>query len=413
MKIEKRRQFIINFLYFAIILGIVIVLARYALGVLMPFFVAFLISLLLKPAVTFFHDKVRLPRSVTGVILVVLFYLLLRALVIIIGVQLFAAAKSFFLTLPTLYTNSIVPWMNGIFVSLQEFAGHLSPDATTAYNVVSANVTTSIGETVVNISKQVVGWVTTFTLKAPKFLLQLLIMVIATIFLTVDFPKVQAFVMRQFSPRWRDLLHDARVQLGRTLWSYTRSYAMILAITFGEIALGLTIIGIDNAAGIAVAVAIFDILPVVGSGLILLPWTVFTFISGDLVTGIGLAILYIVVIVVRQIVEPKIVGDRVGLHPLVTLLSMVLGSYLFGGIGLLGLPITIALLHALNKEGAIHLYKLTDDAPEDATSEYDVTPPVAAQEPVSAEQASVSTGSSDATKASKTKKPTPKDGASK
>lgn len=370
MKIEKRRQFIINFLYFAIILGIVILLARYTLGVMMPFFIALLVSLLLKPAVTFFQTKLKLPRGITGVILVVLFYLL-------IGVQLFSAAKSFFLTLPTLYTNSIVPWMNNAFVNLQEFAGHLDPDATAAYNVVSANVTTSLGETVVNISKQVVGWVTSFTFKAPKFLLQLLIMVIATIFLTIDFPKVQAFVKRQLPTRWCDLLHNARVQLGRTLWSYTRSYAMILAITFGEIALGLTIIGIKNAVGIAVAIAIFDILPVVGSGLVLLPWTVFTLIKGDLVTGIGLGVLYVVVIVVRQIVEPKIVGDRVGLHPLVTLMSMVIGSYLFGGIGLFGLPITIALIHALNKEGAIHLYKLSDDEPDCPADEYAAEPPTA------------------------------------
>lgn len=413
MKIEKRRQFIINVLYFAIILGIVILLARYALGLLMPFFIALLVSLLLKPAVTFFHEKVKLPRSITGVILVVLFYLLLGALLIVIGVQLFSAAKSFFMTLPTLYTNSIVPWMNQAFISLQEFVGHLDPEATAAYNVVSANVTTSIGDTVVNISKQVVGWVTSFTLKAPRFLLQMLIMVIATIFLTVDFPKVQAFVLRQFSPRWRDLLHDARVQLGRTLWSYTRSYAMILLVTFGEIALGLTIIGIDNAAGIAVAVAIFDILPVVGSGLILLPWTVFTFISGDLVTGIGLAVLYVVVIIVRQIVEPKIVGDRVGLHPLVTLLSMVLGSYLFGGIGLLGLPITVALLHALNKDGAIHLYKLTDDVPEDTAAEYSAAPPVVAQEQTAVETPSVSQVTPAGAKTSKEKKASPKDGVSK
>ena len=144
MKIEKRRQFIINSLYFAIILGIVILIARYALGAFMPFVIAFLISLLLKPAVAFFHEKVKLPRSVTGVILVVLFYLLLGALLIVIGVQLFTAAKSFFLTLPTLYTNSIVPWMGKVFASLQEFVGHLDPDATAAYNVVSANVTTSI-----------------------------------------------------------------------------------------------------------------------------------------------------------------------------------------------------------------------------------------------------------------------------
>ena len=73
MKLEKRKQFIINFLYFAIILGIVILLARYALGVLTPFLIALLVSLLLKPAVAFFHEKVKLPRSIIGIVLVVLF----------------------------------------------------------------------------------------------------------------------------------------------------------------------------------------------------------------------------------------------------------------------------------------------------------------------------------------------------
>ena len=383
MKLEKRRQFIINVLYFAIILGIIIVLARYALGVLMPFFIAFLIALLLKPAVSFLHDKFKLPRGITGIALVVVFYALVGFLLIIIGVQLFSAAKSFFLTLPSLYTNTIMPWLNDAFNSLQEFAGHLDPQATVAYNVVATNVTKSIGDAVVNISKQVVGWVTSSTLKAPKLLLNLLIMVISTTFLTIDFPKIQAFVMRQLSERWRTLLHNARVQLGRTLWSYLRSYAIILVITFSEILIGLSIIGIDNAAGIAVAVAIFDILPVVGSGLVLLPWTIYTLMSGNLSMGIGLAVLYVVVIIVRQVMEPKIVGDRVGLHPIVTLLSMVLGTYLFGGIGLLGLPITIALLHALNKEGAIHLYKMTDDAPDCASEEYDaVAPDAKATEPV-------------------------------
>ena len=368
MKLEKRRQFIINFLYFAIILGIVILLARYALGVLMPFLIAFLVSLLLKPAVAFFHSKLKIPRGLTSVALVVLFYSLVGFLLIIIGVQLFSAAKAFFLTLPGLYTNTIVPWMSSAFSKLQDFAAELNPDAAAAYNVVAANVTKSLGDAIVNISKQVVTWVTSSTLKAPHFLLNLLIMVISTIFLTVDFPKIQAFVMRQLSERWCTLPRNARVQLGRTLWSYLRSYAIILSITFAEIFIGLSIIGMKNAAGIAVAIAVFDILPVVGSGLILLPWTIYTLMSGNIPVGIGLAVLYIVVIVVRQIMEPKIVGDRVGLHPLVTLLSMVLGTYLFGGIGLLGLPITIALLHALNKEGAIHLYKMTDDAPEPEAS---------------------------------------------
>ena len=386
MQLEKRRTFIINFLYFAIILGIVILLARYALGVLMPFLIGFIVSLLLKSAVAFLHDKLKFPRGLTGVALVVVFYALLGLLITVLGVQLFSAAKSFFLTLPSLYINGIVPWMSNVFASLQEFVGHLDPEATAAYNVVAENVTKSLGDAVVNISKSVVTWVTSSTLKAPKLLLNMLIMVISTIFFTIDFPRIHAFVMRQLNERWRTLLHNARVQLGRTLWSYLRSYAMILIITFSEIFIGLSIIGVDNAAGIAVAIAFFDILPVVGSGLVLLPWTIYTIISGNLATGIGLAVLYVVVIVVRQIMEPKIVGDRVGLHPIVTLLAMVLGTYLFGGIGLLGLPITLALIHALNKEGAIHLYKMTDDAPETKQSEYEAAPPAqAAAEPASAQ----------------------------
>ena len=384
MQLEKRRTFIINFLYFAIILGIVILLARYALGVLMPFLIGFIVSLLLKSAVAFLHDKLKFPRGLTGVALVVVFYALLGLLITVLGVQLFSAAKSFFLTLPSLYINGIVPWMSNVFASLQEFVGHLDPEATAAYNVVAENVTKSLGDAVVNVSKSVVTWVTSSTLKAPKLLLNMLIMVISTIFFTIDFPRIHAFVMRQLNERWRTLLHNARVQLGCTLWSYLRSYAMILIITFSEIFIGLSIIGVDNAAGIAVAIAFFDILPVVGSGLVLLPWTIYTIISGNLATGIGLAVLYVVVIVVRQIMEPKIVGDRVGLHPIVTLLAMVLGTYLFGGIGLLGLPITLALIHALNKEGAIHLYKMTDDAPETKQSEYEAAPPVqAAAEPAS------------------------------
>jgi sporulation integral membrane protein YtvI len=357
MQLEKQKQFIIRFLYFAIILGIFILLARYALGALLPFIVALLVSLLLKPAVSFFHEKWKLPRKLTGLFLVVVFYALLGLVLTVLGVRLFAAAKTFFLSLPSVYIDHIVPWVRSLFASLEEFTARLDPEAAAAYAVVSSNITTSLGDAVVNASKQVVGWATNLTLKTPGFLLKLIITVIATVFLTVDFPRIRAFVLRQLSERWRNLLHNARVQLGRTLWSYTRSYALILLITFGEIAAGLTIIGVPNAVGIAVAIAIFDILPVVGSGLVLLPWTIVTLVSGDIARGIGLAVLYVIVVVVRQVIEPKIIGDRVGLHPLVTLLCMVLGTYLFGAIGLLGLPITVALIHALNKQGAIHLYQ--------------------------------------------------------
>jgi sporulation integral membrane protein YtvI len=369
MTIEKRRQFIINFLYFAIILGIAIFLTRYALGVLMPFLIALIVSLLLRPLVQFLRDKVHLHKGFSGIFVVLLFYALIGFLLIILGVQVFSALKSFFIRLPSIYTNSIIPWVQSAFASLETFTAKLDPDVSFAYNALASNLTTSLGETVVNVSRQVVTSVTNITLKTPGFLLKLIITVIATLFLSIDFPKVRAFVLRQLSEKNRDLLHNINVQLGRTLGRYTRSYALIMFITFAEISVGLTIIGFDNAFALAALIAVFDILPVVGSGMVLLPWTIITLISGNYTRTIGLAILYVVVIVVRNIMEPKIVGDRVGLHPLVTLLSMVLGTFIFGGIGLLGLPVTLALIHSLNREGVIHLYKTepVSDTPKDSS----------------------------------------------
>ncbi len=363
MQLEKRKQFIVNFLYFAIILGITILITRYALGVLMPFLIALVVSLLLKPLVQFLREKVHLHKGFAGIFVVLLFYALISFLLIILGVQIFSAAKTFFIRLPSLYTDSIAPWVQDTLASLETFTAKLDPEVASAYNALAGNMTTSLGETVVNVSKRVVTGVTNVTLKTPGFLLKMIITVIATLFLSIDFPQIKAFIVRQLSDKNRDLLHNIHVHLSRTLGRYTRSYALIMFITFAEISIGLTIIGVNNAFAIGALIAVFDILPVVGSGMVLLPWTIIALISGNYARAIGLGILYVVVIVVRNVMEPKIVGDRVGLHPIVTLLSMVLGTFIFGGIGLLGLPITLALVHSLNKDGVIHLYK-NDPEPE-------------------------------------------------
>lgn len=109
MELERRKRFIINFLYFAILLGLAILLCRYALGVLMPFLVALLVSLLLKPVVRFLREKCRVQKGVAGVVVVLLFYALIGFLLIIIGIKLFAASKNFFTHLPSIYQNMIAP----------------------------------------------------------------------------------------------------------------------------------------------------------------------------------------------------------------------------------------------------------------------------------------------------------------
>ena len=138
-----------------------------------------------------------------------------------------------------------------------------------------------------------------------------------------------------------------------------------MLITFGELTLGLLIIGVRRPLLIAALIAIFDVFPVVGAGTILMPWSIISLIQGKGLQALGLAILYVVILVVRQFLEPKVVGKQVGLPPLVTLLCMFAGTSLFGVWGLFGLPIGAAILVNLNNDPnvPINLFTVPEKEP--------------------------------------------------
>jgi predicted PurR-regulated permease PerM len=129
------------------------------------------------------------------------------------------------------------------------------------------------------------------------------------------------------------------------------------------------ITGQQNVFLLALLIALLDILPIVGTGTVLLPWALISFITGDFASGICLLVIYAVITVIRQFIEPKIVGDQVGLHPVATLIAMIVGTRLFGAIGLFGLPISLAIIKDLNDHGKIHVFKPYKPEPEEEKDE--------------------------------------------
>ena len=162
---------------------------------------------------------------------------------------------------------------------------------------------------------------------------------------------------RKFSEK----LIEAKKCLGGVLFKYFRSYFLIMLITFGELSLGLTIAGIRKPLAAAFIITLLDILPVLGTGIILIPWGIFRLITGDLRTGILLLLVYAIITVIRNIIEPKIVGKEVGLHPTLTLISMFVGTRLFGIAGLFALPVGLSLIKSLNDCGIISILPEADD----------------------------------------------------
>ena len=357
METDKKKSFIVNTLFIVIILALFYVLFKYAINLIMPFLIALIVSIILKPVVKFFHKKLKLNRKIGAVIMVVLFYGIIGTVIILLSVQIGSALKDFLLKLPQAFYQDIIPGFNRLFENINEWISKLDPDLLDPVQNAYDSLLAELGTFLATFSSKALSTVTSYATSLPNTLLNVLITVIATYFITADFEILQKSLVRQFSAKNSVLYENIKIHLSGTVGKYIKAYAIIFVISYAELALGLWIIGINNPFFVALLIALFDLLPVLGTGMILFPWTLITFLQGNFVRGIGLLILYIVIIVVRNIIEPKIIGEKVGMHPIVALLAMILGLRLFGIIGLIGVPITVALVISLNRADAICIFK--------------------------------------------------------
>ena len=150
------------------------------------------------------------------------------------------------------------------------------------------------------------------------------------------------------------------------LGKYMKGMSLILCITFTELLTGFLILDIQYAFLLALLIAALDALPAIGTGAFLIPWAILEIFSGNFKMGISLFVLYVIILVVRQFVEPKIMSNSFGTYPILTLVGMYVGLSLFGVIGMVGLPLIITILVYMQRAGLFTIWK-TD--PGDAVVE--------------------------------------------
>lgn len=357
MNTEKKKKVIIDITY-VVLIGLCIFFSlTYVFPLILPFVIGFAIAYFLKPMIRKIHYLTKLPMKLVSFLTILLFYIVFISVLSWFGVELFDYIKSLFQTLPTLYENILYPWLKDGLNNLVAIAQGLDPMIYNSIIEYNNNILQSFGNIISNISENSVSFITGYATKIPSMFIKLLFVVISSFFFTTDYTKIVTFLMNQLKPKHRTLFFDAQTFLGSTIKKYIKSYIIIMSITYLELVIGLSILSVDKAIVIAFLIAIFDVLPVMGTGGIMIPWVIINFLEGDSNLGIGLLVLYLVVTIVRNIIEPKVVGDQVGLHPIVTLFAMFIGTSLFGVVGLLSFPITLAILKGLHDSGKIVLYK--------------------------------------------------------
>lgn len=354
---DKKKHFIVNMIYVFLIALIVYVFFKYAISLISPFIYAFLIAYLLKKPAKSISAMFKIPPKLVSVVLVLIFYGTIGVLFSLISVKLVSGISAIISALPMIYENQLAPFLATTFDSIEKAVFRLDPNLVEVLNEGFNQFVSSLGENVTNVSLALVGSLSGIASSLPGFAIKILLMIISTFFIASDYEVISKFISRQFSKRNNEVIQTIKSYIMNTLFVVIRSYIIIMSITFIELSVGLSIIGISNAILIALVIAILDILPVLGTGGIMIPWTIITFLQGDYRIALGLLVMYVFVTIVRNILEPKIVGGQLGLHPVVTLMSMFVGVNLVGVIGLFGFPITLSLLKHLNDTGMIKLFK--------------------------------------------------------
>lgn len=356
-KVEHRRSFIINIIYIVVVLALVYITLKYLTGVLLPFALAFAIVFVLKPLIEFGERRLKMKWGLSSALIMTLFYCTIGVLITILIIQFVQWFTAIVVKIPALYTETIYPNLMYAFDAVSQKIQALDPKVSETVASVVKDSLSSLGTSLTGWSVSAVGVLSNAAQSIPGIFLATVITIIASFFIAGDYKNIRSFVLRQMSDSTASLVMEIRQNFADVIGQFLRSYVLILLVTFAELLLSLSIMRVEGAVLISLLITIMDILPIVGTGTAVIPWAIICFIKGNIGLGIGLAVMYIVITVVRQVIEPKIVGEKVGIHPLITIIAMFVGTKLFGIWGLFGFPIACAIIKSLNDKGSIHLIK--------------------------------------------------------
>jgi sporulation integral membrane protein YtvI len=356
-RVEKRREFIINTLYFAIVALIVFVCFKYVAKWIMPFIVGFVIALSARPGVAALCKITKINRKAAGAIVILLEYALISFLIWTIGSTIYGSLKDLFTKLPYYYDTTILPFASSFMAWIEGLVARISPETMEQIYAVVENGFDGLRDYIISFSSSMLSGLAGVTTKIPFFFISFVFTILASIFISIDYKNVIEFIKKQLPPRTRVFLGDAKKHIGKTVVGYIRAYIIIWIMTFTELSIGLSILRIENAIGIAAIIAVFDILPVVGTGGIVIPWAIISLFTQEYFVAAGLIVIYVIILAVRNFTEPKIIGDQLGLNPLVTLLAIYLGYRIMGVLGMIILPVATNIFVGLQKAGKIKLWK--------------------------------------------------------
>lgn len=305
------------------------------LGVLLaPFAIAWLTAVFTHPMNKWLIQRLHLPASLA----VLINELLLLGVLSLLVFLLFSVSADILSNIAHYITN------------LDQYAGELSAMVNALFERLGLDFSTvdvyldRWRDNVAGFVSQGMNFVIAFAKSTPGMMVLFFVSLVAVFYWCRDEEKVRNVLCNAFPMRMREHARETYDNISTVIGGYIRAWALLVTISTVLCMTGFAILGVESPIAMGLFAGILDIIPVLGPGTVIVPWGIWSMATGRVGFGVGLLVLYGIVSATRYILEPKVIGDRVGLHPLAAMAAIFIGMKLFGIIGLILGPIVLAVL---------------------------------------------------------------------
>lgn len=341
MERDYKKSFLINIAYYAVVIMLGFVIGRFTFAYLTPFVLAVVIaSFMQKPADKLSH-KIPLSRQVCAAVLAAGVYFLAAGILSFLIYRLFALLgilvnelPEFFSFFSSMYENFFEGLYNRFKKLSPEIAAEINSVLKAGLNKLTLNATGYISQVAAIITKGV-----------PSFLFSSIVALVASCYIAKDYDRLNRFIKGILSENVYSNMLRIKSILKNCVLKLLKSYIILTLAAYLQLLLGFWILKIRYAPLLALIVALIDLLPVLGTGTVLIPWGIILIATNNSFTGFGLLIIYIITVIVRNFLEPKIIGGQIGINPLFTLLAMFIGLRLLGFWGIIIMPVILIVTY--------------------------------------------------------------------
>ena len=314
------------------------------LSAFLPFVIALMLAFLLEPLVVRLMRSIHIRRPYAAVLTLCLAIAVLSLFIFLIVARLYTELSELAINLPNY--GYLLEFVTRQVDSIEKFVKVNPQIQSTLYTS-----TESLARTLQEWAKSGSVFLLGFLTALPRVFIVMIVSLVATLMMSSTYPNVKQFITNLFPRRWHISAQAVSQDLGAAVVGYLRALTILMSVTALTTIIGLLLIGNRYAVTLGVFAGLLDAVPIVGTGLLFGPWIIGLFIMGLFGEGFKVMLMWVVTLVIRQFLEPKIMSQGLGLHPLPTLISMYVGLQLLGLGGVLLGPAVVISYEALRKVG--------------------------------------------------------------